>query len=405
MKGSHALALVIGLAGLVSSCSERLAAPAPCAEPCLPAPEIRQITLSPLNGADSSFAGYIARDHEITMLISNGLTAGDDRGYVRFLPRGNVFVFGVDSTRDSLSFVVDSVAFRFNLVARDTLVLGDTLYLYQIDASVDTTVEFPALEAAVTNPAKLLMGIPIPDSMHSGILTGVMRGADLDRIQLSAADTAKLAIAIRLAAQAPTGVILSSSRAGTSPTFASFVTVDTADTTVQHQVISRTGFFSGTRSATTVVPNDAFLTLGGSPSSRAILRFQLPASVTDTGTVLKAELRLFPTAPIYGLPNVNAHIEARNALTDLGRKSPTSSISVQSDSLIYGTTDTVRLPVTTLVRNWGGTVDLPHILVVALNEEGGSFVQPIFGSTRTPGPDLSPKLVVTYSLPYVFSRP
>ncbi|MEO8031034.1 MAG: hypothetical protein ABI765_09300 [Gemmatimonadota bacterium] len=403
MKGRNGFALVGLVALVVGACSERLAAPAPCKEPCLAAPQLVQDTIAPLDGADSSFAGYILRDHELTILVSNGLPAADDRAYVRFVPRATFIVLGSDTTTDTLAYTVDSVAFRFNLVVRDTLALGDTLYLYQLAPTVDSTVEYPEIQAGVTDPTKLLASIPIPDSVHSGILQTVLTGPDLARLQIPVADSGKLSIGLRLGGPSATGVILSGGLAANSPLWASFVTADTADTLVQHQIMSRAGFLTGTRAAAPVVPDNDHITLGGIPSSRAIFRFELPKRITDTGTVVKAKLILIPIAPINGLPHVSARVAARNALTDLGRKSPVSSILVLSDSLNFGTSDTVSLPVTTLVRSWGGTIDLPHILVVSLNEEGGSFAQPIFGSTRTPG--FEPRLIVTYSLPYIFSRP
>ena len=366
-----------------------------------------QDTIAPLDGADSSFAGYILRDQQVTLLVSNGLPAADDRAFVRFNPRANFIVFGPtssDSNVDTLSYTIDSVVFQFNMLGRDSMVKGDTLFIYRLDPTVDTLVTFGELDAAVQDPTRFIVGIGLPDSVHSGTLRVKLDSAQAATLlTIPPADSGKLSIGLRVGAPTATGLVLSSSHASLSPTWVTYVKADTADTALQHRTFIRTGQQSGTREAVPVVPPPDHITLAGIPSSRAIFRFALPARITDSGTVVKAVLILVPTAPIYGLPNVNARVEVRNVLTDLGRKSPVSTTVIEGDSLVLGTADSVFLPITTLVRAWGGTINLPHIVVVSLREEGGSFVQPIFGSTRTPG--FEPRLIVTYSLPYNFARP
>ncbi|HKV76330.1 MAG TPA: hypothetical protein VJN95_17560 [Gemmatimonadales bacterium] len=403
MKAGYKLALLAGAVTVWAACSEQLAAPTPCAKPCLAGPEIRQDTIAPLNGADSSFAGYILADHQTTLLVSNNLPAGDDRAFVRFIPRADFVTVGTD-TIDSLSYTIDSVALQFNLVARDSMVKGDSLIIFRLDPGADTTITFAQLEAAATDPTRRIGSVALLDSVHTGSLRLVLDSAQADSLLfIPPADSGKLSVGLMVGADTPTGFVLSAAFTSNAPGFVTYVKADTADTTLQKQVLLRTAQQSGFRVRNPVAPPADHLTLGGMPSSRGILRFALPKFITDTATVVKAQLYLVPTQPVYGLPNVNARVEVRNALTDLGRKSPVSSTVIEADSLVFGTADTVFLPVTTLVRAWGGSIDLPHILVVSLREEGGSFAQPIFGSTRTPG--YEPRLVVTYTLPYKFSSP
>jgi hypothetical protein len=291
------------------------------------------------------------------------------------------------------------------MIARDSMVRGDSLLIYRLDPSADTTITFAALDAAVHDPARFIAAIPLVDSVHSGSLRVMLDSAQAaNLVHIPPADSGKLSIGLRVGADTPTGLVLSSSNTALSPAFITFARADTADTALQHRTLVRVGAQSGTREAAPLVPDPDLITLGGIPSSRGIFRFALPKLITDTGTVIKAQLMMIPVAPVYGLPNVNARVEARNALTDLGRRSPVSTTAIEADSLVFGTTDTVLIPVTSLVRAWGGTINLPHILVVSLREEGGSFAQPVFGSTRSDS-TYRPRLIVTYSLPYIFSRP
>ncbi len=73
--GGWLLAFLV-LAGVTTACQEELTAPAVCPELC-PGGNARvfDTVLTPLPGADSSFAGYVARHRAGTMLESNGLPA------------------------------------------------------------------------------------------------------------------------------------------------------------------------------------------------------------------------------------------------------------------------------------------------------------------------------------------
>ena len=76
--------------------------------------------LTPVQGADSSHAGYASPLSAVSLLLSNGGDLGDSRALVRFIPRGDTLILD-DTTR---SFTVDSALITLFLQARDTTVGG-----------------------------------------------------------------------------------------------------------------------------------------------------------------------------------------------------------------------------------------------------------------------------------------
>jgi len=121
---------------------------------------------------------------------------------------------------------------------------------------------------------------------------------------------------------------------------------------------------------------------------------------------VRATLELIPTAPILGLPTDPSALAARAVLADLGAKSPVTEDTgfIALDTLPPGTSDTVRLDVTSLVRLWQADSERPEAVFLSLLPEAGTFMRAEFGSTRTPTIG-APRLRVTYLRPFPFESP
>jgi hypothetical protein len=217
------------------------------------------------------------------------------------------------------------------------------------------------------------------------------------------------AIGIAISAAAPTGVRLGSTGGGTGASFASYVTAQgVADSvTGRKQTITRTPAFNTFVTQTPLVPDPALLTVGGEPSSRALLRFDLPDRLEDSADIVRATLELVPSVPILGLPTDPSLLVAKAVLADLGAKSPVTTDNTfwATDTLTPGASDTVRLDVTNLVRLWQSTAaERPEAIFVSLLPEASTFMRAQFGSTRSPGVG-APRLRVTYMLAFPFENP
>jgi hypothetical protein len=319
---------------------------------------------------------------------------------VRFSPRADsVFVAG-DSNR---AYTVDSVALEATLQARDTNVKGLSLYFYRIPLTIDTTSTFADIDGQLT-PANFLDSVAVSDTLVQGRLRLVLSGAALDRLTFTPADSGRLAIGFRIHASSPTGVRLASGATGaTGPSFISYVTAAVTDTAKQHQFLTRGAAEDGFASQDVPAPDPDLLTVGGAPSSRAIIRFSLPEFIQDSVQILRASLELVPTGPINGLPTDTAQVAALNVLTDLGAKSPTGSLIGGPVAIVEGSADTVRIEVALLVRSWQGINRLPGAVMVVLRPEGSSFSRPVFYSTRSAAGQ--PRLRITYAPRFNFARP
>ena len=394
------LAAPVIIAAAFLGCSEQLTAPANCPAECPGGQTVYDTVLSALPGSDSSFIGYVKPGQGSSLRVSDQLPASEDRAFVRFTPRSDsVFVAG-DSNR---AYTVDSVALEATLQARDTSVKGLSVYFYRLPLTIDTNSTFADLDGEL-NPANLLDSVAVSDTLVQGRLRLVLSGSALDRLSFTPADSGRLAIGFRIHALRPTGIRLASGATGTTgPGFISYVKAAVTDTAKQHQFLTRGTAQDGFVSQTVLIPDPDLLTVGGSPSSRAIIRFKLPEYIQDSVQVLRASLELIPAGPINGLPNDSVQVEARNVLTDLGAKSPTGALIGGPVGILEGGADTVRIEMARLVRSWQGSSPLPGAVIISLLPEGSSFSRPVFYSTRSPAGQ--PRLRITYAPRFNFQRP
>jgi hypothetical protein len=357
--------------------------------------------LTSLSNSDSSFSGYVGRTSAGAMLVSNGLPASEDRAVYRFNARADSVPVN-DTLRP---FVVDSARLTLNLIARDTLLGGLKLYLYRIDPAVDSTATFESTTLQMV-PAAIIDSIEVPDTLDSGALETVLRGADLAKVALPPETGGVLAMGVAMAADQPSGVRLGASASSTGAAFISYVTADVADTADRRQIVTRDAVFNMTVTRTPRVPDPAFLAVGGEPSSRALVRFDLPEPIEDSATIVRATLELLPRSPLLGLSTDPPVLQAKAVIADLGAKSPVTQDQrfIATGALTLGTADTVRLDVTALVRAWQTSSQPPEAIFLSLVPEAASFSRPEFGSTRS-GTVGGPRLRVTYLRPFPFEKP
>jgi hypothetical protein len=404
---------VAGLIGVMTACQEKLTSPADCPALC-PGGSIQVFdTVVPaLALRDSSFPahkdsanGYVARGQGAALLISSGFAASEDRAVYRFATRGDSI-----AVRDTLrAYAVDSAQLALTLVARDTLVDGLKVYLYRLPSTVDSTVTFADIESQLVE-ANLIDSIVVPDTLNSGAIHTTLRGVDLDRLRLTPGGDSVLAIGLRMAAVAPTGIRVGALASGTAASFTSYVTADVPDTgSVRNQTMIRTTAFNTFVTQNPVVPDDTLLLVGGEPSSRALVRFGLTDAFLDSTTIVRATLELTPARPIIGLPTDPSAIQILAVIGDLGAKSPlTNDVNlIRQDTLPAVQSDTVRIEMTRIVQLWQSSRSRPQSIFLRLIPEGASFARAAFFSTRSPsgGVLVAPRLRVTFSRAFPFENP
>jgi hypothetical protein len=404
---------VAGLIGVMTACQEKLTSPADCPALC-PGGSVQVFdTVVPaLALRDSSFPahkdsanGYIARGQGAALLVSSGFAVSEDRAVYRFAARGDSI-----AVRDTLrGYAVDSVLLNLALVARDTLVDGLKVYLYRLPSAVDSTVTFADVESQFVD-SLFIDSIAVPDTLNSGAIHTTLRGADLDRLRLPVGGDSVLAIGLRMAAVAPTGIRVGALASGTAASFTSYVTVDVPDTgSVRNQTMIRTTAFNTFVTQNPVVPDDTLLLVGGEPSSRALVRFGLTDAFLDSATIVRATLELTPARPIIGLPTDPSLIQTLAVIGDLGAKSPlTSDVTfIRQDTLPTVQSDTVKVEMTRIVQLWQSSRSRPQSIFLRLIPEGASFARAAFFSTRSPsgGVLVAPRLRITFQRAFPFENP
>ena len=414
-RGVRWIACVGAIAAGAVACQEHLTSPGECPALCPGGtPTVFDTVLSPVEGGDESVSGYVSRGGGTALLTSNGLPASEDRAIYRFASR-------LDSitVRDTArAYAVDSVALALTLVARDTLVNNLKIFLYRLPADINPdTATFAGIDPQLAAPA-LIDSILVPDSVNTGQVSTVLRGADVSKVAIPVGTGGVLAMGLRISADSPTGIRVGTVAAGNTALFTTYVTVDIPDTATSlvHQTVSRLAQFNGFVTQTPYMAVPGTLLIGGEPSSRGFIRFALPSRIKDSATVVRATLELLPAAPIPGLSTDPAILEGRAVLSDLGPKSPLTTVSTQisQDTLILASSDTVRMDITGMVQLWQASNDRPQEVALRLLtrevstlaiSEASSFTRTLFGSTDPLSPVGPPRLRITYLLSFPFESP
>lgn len=394
-------AVAAALAILLAACDERLTAPADCPALCPGGqPEVFDTVISALPDLDSTYAGYVTVQQSQALLVANDPALGGSHALIRFEPRDT----GI-RIRDTLRpYTVDSVDLTVQLLGRDTLAEGLELDFYRVPRTIDTTTAWADVAASFT-PATFVATLPIPDSVRSGTLTLKLRGADVGRVALAPADSNILALGVALRAPAPTGVRLSSIRGSGPPGFLSYVRLQLppADSAQARQAINTPPeFTTWVDSAQVAAPADA-LVVGGTPSARSIVRFQLPPRIRDSATIVRATLELVPAAPVRVVPSDQSGIEVRQVFSDLGAKSPIIQNLTAVGVPANGSSDTLRIDVIDFTGLWRGSTGLRPVLFLRATPESNAFGTFFLNSTRSPGGGA--RLRITFIDPFRFGRP
>jgi hypothetical protein len=359
--------------------------------------------LDAIVGGDSSFIGYINPGQGSSLRVSDSAAGTDDRAVFRFLGRGDSVPSGDSSLRFSS---IDSLKLSISIQARDTSMKGLRMLFYQLPVRVDSTWTFDSVETQLI-AANLIDSAVVADTDTTSVprLTMTLRDTALNRLTFVGSDTGqrRVAIGLRVRANGHTAVRIGSVNAGSqAPGLVWYTHLATTDTTLQKRIVTRALAFNNFLIGTPVVRDPDRLAIGGVPSERTLIRFQLPAYLKDSVTLVRATLEMVPTAPYVGLPGDSVFLYITGILSDLGAKSPLTT-PVRGAVLPLGVADTLRLDLVNLVKLWQGTTSLPNGIFLQLRPEGDSYTRAEYFSTRSPTG--RPRLLVTYAQRYPFERP
>src|SRR5258706_224247 len=334
---------------------------------------------------------------------------------------------------------VDSTRVKFVIVRRPKTT-NVRLLLYALPLTVDSASDFASLDPAFSAPpvdsmnVSALLALPAIGDTQTVRLWGDSIRTDsaghvlqihatdstlsvffnLDTLQapFSVPDTGRLAFGVRVTADSLASIALGTTAAvGNGPVvrfFYHYTIPDTVSATpdsvkyLDRTVATR---FDGFVFNPATPPNDSNLAVGGVPSARSLLRVALPAFLHDSIDVVRATLILAPVGAVQGSVSDSFPMRALPLLADIGAKSPLSpNTTLFASTVIHiGSSDTVRVELTNLVRAWSLDTHLVTSFELVQAPQAAAYTEIRFYSSRATA--LRPALQVTYVKRFRFGEP
>lgn len=390
------------------SCTEQLTGPGTCPDYCpVASPLFADTLIFPVMvGQDSSYRGYVRADETSRLQVVEQGATTSSRAVFEFSALPDSVRLTDDTTLRPV-IGIDSFRLEFALITRDTSASDLTLGVYQLAPGLDTATTFDDVTPFFV-PERLVTTmivdtiLPPVDSVRpeSGTLVVVAPGTALT---IPPEDSGAVALGVNVAASSGVPFAVLGSREGLTSAIASFyVAVDSAGDTASATVAPALQFDSFVFTPEFGEPME--LEVGGVPSARSILRFDFPEGVVDTSRVSRATLLLVPIEPITGVPGDSVTLVANAVAADFGAKSPLVPDSAfrATARVAAGSTDTVRFDLTTVLRAWGGSPDVPRAVMLRASPEAGALTRVRFG--RTVSPIVQPAMQVAFFRPYPFGE-
>lgn len=403
------LAIAIA-AGAVAGCAESYDGGGACPSLCPAQQTAFRDTIIDAVTLDTAIAGFPTFGLSGTLLLANRPDTIVTRGVLRYdvLPTA----FRPNNGTDTLSItVIDSVYLRLALDTtgrRGTTPV--TLQVYDVDTTASDSVT--SVVRSLFRPDRLLGSLTFTPST-----TGDSLRVPLSRTLVAAKVRSKSRLRLGLALSNGSGQLRL--RAFDLGGGAPRVTFDPSnDTTFAPVSINTATTIAGATDdaalayqAYTIivqgsaVPGATTLVVGGLPAYRSYLRFVVPSSVSDSGTIVRAELLLTQRPSTFGNSADSVSIvplipTTSDAVTDVRR------ILDLSAEGAFAALDTTRLVprdsgqrvvnVLNLVRSWRAlAANVPRALAFRISGEGSQPAELRFFSSEAVA-SLRPRLRITY---------
>jgi hypothetical protein len=407
------LTLLTAVAAVLSiaACSEKLDAGKSCPLLCpIRTDSLRDTTLDAIV-SDTTISGLPPIGTEGSLMLSSHGDTLETRAIIRFdtIPQSYT-----KSSIDSVIVSIDSAILVTPIIKPDSLHLPKapiTIEIYNVDTTATDTVS--SILGSLFRPDRLLGSKTFaPESLLDTLRIPISTDSVLDRVK----NGTRLRVGYRLVSNPGYDLRIGTSESANAVTLHIVASKDTAAAAVDVSPLSTTPlnatFLSGPLADYTIVlkglsSNPAsILAIGGVPSRRTYIRFDVPSFLVDSTNVVRASLLLtqvpnrrvdprdsiyiFPLAILAG-PAVN---DIANALQFLGTDG-----EFGMDSLFLSPADSGlrSFEMAGLVRTWKSnaiTVS-PRSIGLRSGAEGQLPAEFDFFSTRGPI-GLRPRLRITY---------
>ena len=392
-----------GLAALVAlvagfGCTEQLTTPGQCPELCpTAATQLADTLLAAADTGDTTARGYVLVS-QATFLAASTLDSLKSVIVLRFSPESGQWVQGSDTIQ--AAYPPDSVQCALALAWHDTLV-HPRLVLYRLPAQLDTTLTYAQLQPYFAD-SLLLDTIAVPDTGTTMLFTLPAS------VVPPPADSGVVSLGIKVVADSPTVVAISSGASSTSaPSLSYFVHGQPPNDSLTRNLVVAPTFATFAQSPAPGTPPAGELAVGGLPAAHTLMRLSLPKFATDSTTIVRATLLLDLLRPAVTFPGDSFYVSAYPLLRDYGPKSVLYPDSTRSGRALvhYGQTGVVELDIAQILRLWGTTIgdSLPRAFIIGVAGETGTFGELDFRGRLGAGG--GPQLRVTYVKKYELGVP
>lgn len=406
------LALLTALAG----CDEKLETTATCPDLC---PEqqinVQQVELQPVV-FDTTVMGFPLRGQEPRLLVAGGDTIVDVRGIFRFDDVRSHYTKADGDTAVITQAISPTLRVLYSRTESMLPADGATLEVYDVDAAgADTSV---AGLAPLFVPERRLGTLTVAPPAAGDTST-----VDTLRIQLDPAAVLarvsqgdRIRVGVRATANGPARFALGHGAQiffrAVPDTAVAEIALSIASDTPEDDPLQRLDLasFPLIVRGTTTLPGTV-LTVGGLPARRSMMRFQIPAEIIDSSTIVRATLVL-TQYPVRGYPAGDSvvirplPVTAAATVTDLSRlfalaANPTSGGNeirlAPRLTLAPGDSGRKEFTLANLVTLWSSrsTTSLLPLLVLEVDQEGATPLQAAFFSAEA-SPALRPTLRLNY---------
>lgn len=394
----------------VAACDETLEGGLGCGVLCPEQPsEVRQDTLDVVQ-LDTTISGFPSTGAETQLLLAARGDTLDARAVIRFDSLPTTFRHN-NTAIDSNIVEVDSAYLLLRFLAVDTLGPNITIEAYDVDVTVgdDTAVAvlLPRFE-----PSRLLGSATFdPRTLKDTIRVPLDSAKLREKIQAEP-QFRKLRVGLRLTAPSSAELTVSTSNVNNYPKLIFKASPDTSVPAMDVSALSKTPLLPNIAAdlvdfqiiARAPPPPPAnVLRIGGVPGVRGYMKFDIPARITDSSTIVRAQLLLTQRPNPEGAASGDSGAvqpfasSAGGVLTDLHRVLLFLAAAFDSTRVVPADSGTHTFEIIEIVRSWRGTTAerTPRALALRATTEGISPWQADFYASEAPAA-VRPRLVITY---------
>ena len=410
LRGPLLLCGLLLAAVTAAACTESLDGGAACPSLCPSTAESFRDTTVDAVVLDSSLAGYPALGLSPLILIANRPDTVVTSAIIRFDVLPTVFSANRGATVDSIR-AVDSVFLRFPLDStgrRGTRPV--TLEVYDVDTTASDSVTSVVrslfrpdrrIGSLVFTPSAIGDSIRIPFSKTVMAAKIAAKGRLRLGVRIRGGSGQLRAVAFVSGSGAPSVVFDPSTDTTYAPQQISPSTIvpnSTADVELAYAVYTISDIASPPPGANTLV-------VGGFPAYRSYLRFNVPSRITDSSTIVRAEVLLTQQASTFGnaadsvglfalIPTTTSLVTDLRRILDLAAAG--SFAGVDSTLLLPSASGVRAVNVLALARTWRTLpTNVPRAIAFRIGLEGAQPAELRFHSSKAAAA-LRPRLRITY---------